>query len=121
LPSPSVPEWMLPFTPHEHDVRISRNRWVFYVRGVKVGEPFRGDATWDGTLVGLVMTPIIKGVAALFWSRMTTWKVGILRYKDRKLGGRIRIVHKETLPPGQEPYERIAALVRAVNDGSFDT
>ena len=51
---------------------------------------------------------------------MTTWKVGVLRYKDRKLSGRIRVIHKDTLPPGQEPYERIAQLVRAVNDGVFD-
>ncbi len=66
------------------------------------------------------MTPVIKGLAALFLSRMGTWKVGILRYKDRKLGGRIRVIHKETLPPGQEPRQRIVQLVRAVNDGTFD-
>ena len=57
MPIPSLPEWMLPFTPHEHDVRIARNGWVFYVRAVKVGEPFLGDVTWDGTLVACDARP----------------------------------------------------------------
>lgn len=53
---------MLPFTSHDHDVRVTRNGWVFYVRRVKAGEPFGGDVTWDGNLIGLVLTPLLKGL-----------------------------------------------------------
>jgi hypothetical protein len=39
----SGPE-LLPFTPHDHDRRVERDGWVFFVRGVKKYEPLRGVA-----------------------------------------------------------------------------
>ncbi|WP_157181154.1 hypothetical protein [Actinopolymorpha alba] len=107
-------------TPRDHDVCVARGGWIFYVRGVKVGEPFVGNLTWDGSLVGLILLPIMKGAAFLFWGRVKTWKVGVVRVKDTKWGGRIRVVYKERLTAGQSPNLRIAELVAAVNDGTFD-
>lgn len=129
----SIPWWQTPpFTLRDHDVRIVRGRWIFYVRGVRVGEPFRGGVSgrggsgwggasdWEGFVLGLVLTPFIKGAAALFRSRGKTWKVGILRHRNVRWGGIIRVVYKERLAPGQAPNQRIAELVKVVNDGTFD-
>jgi hypothetical protein len=99
---------------------------------VAVGEPFRGGVSgsggsdwggasdWEGFVLGVILTPFIKGAAALFWSRGKTWKVGILRHRNVKWGGIIRVVYKERLAPGQAPNQRIAELVKAVGDGTFD-
>ena len=109
------PQEMLPFTPREHDVRIARGGWIFYVRGVKVGEPLvRGVAGDDP----VILTPIMN---ALFWNRVKTWKVGVVRFKDSNWWrGWSWVVYKERLAPGQAPHQRIAELAKAVNDGTFD-
>lgn len=120
--------WEMPPPPlRDHEVRIARRGWIFYVRGVKVGEPFRrdntptfGDCSWQGILLALILTPIINGVAALIYGRVRTWKVGVLCHKDTKWAGIIRVVYKERLAPGQDPDQRIAELVAAVNHGTFD-
>ncbi|WP_344294909.1 hypothetical protein, partial [Actinopolymorpha rutila] len=105
----------LPFTPRDHDVRIYRGEWIFYVRAVKVGEPLVNGVGADNPAI---LTPIMN---ALFWNRVKGWKVGVLRYRNHWWkAGRIRIVYKERLAPSQAPDQRIAELVRAVNDGSFD-
>ena len=91
--TPESPQ-ILSFTPHDHDVRFARNGWIFYVRGVKVGEPFVGDVTWDGSPLGLVLTPLLKGMLWALRRPVKAWKVGVLRFKDRKLGGLISVVHK---------------------------
>lgn len=115
----SKPE-MLPFTPHDHDVRVERDGWVFFVRGVKKYEPFRGDATWDGTLSGILFLLIAWSLAHLLWQAQDTWKVGILRYRSSRWGGRIKIVHKEQMPRGEQPYGRIRELVDEVHRGVYD-
>lgn len=114
------PSELVAFTPHDHDVRVERGDWVFYVRGVKRCEPFRGDATWDGTAFGLVMLVVAWVVAHLFWGAQRRWKVGVLRYRSGWRGGRIRLVHKEMLARGEQPQSRIAELVAEVEAGRFD-
>lgn len=115
----SWPE-MLPFTPHDHDQRVEHGGWVFFVRGVKKSEPLRGDATWDGSLGGFVLLILTIGLLHLWWKSQDTWKVGVLRYRSGRLGGRITVVHKELLPPRQGPTRRIAELVEEVERGRFD-
>jgi hypothetical protein len=110
----------LPFEPHEHDVRIARAGWIFYVRGVKRGEPFLGRVTWDGTLAGLVMMPVVKAAGVLFHRRAKTWKVGVLRVRDRKMGGRVKVLHKESLEVGDDLLVRIDVLANDVRNGRFD-
>lgn len=111
---------ILPFTPHDHDVRLERNGSVYYIRGVKRYEPFRGDATWDGTLGGLVMLLATVIAAHLLWRSQDTWKVGVLHYQPSRLGGRIRLIHKERLPRGEQPDPRIQQLVEGVQRGDYD-
>jgi len=85
------------------------------VRGVKVGEPLVNGVGADNPAI---FSPIMN---ALFWNRVKSWKVGVLRYRNHWWkAGRIRVVYKERLAPGQAPDQRIAELVEAVNDGSFD-
>lgn len=119
---PGDKEWpeILPFTPREHDQRVERDGWVFFVRGVKKSEPLRGDATWDGSIGGLVLLILSLGLVHLWWKSQDTWKVAVLRHRSSRLGGRIAVVHKELLPTGQEPTRRIAELVEDVEQGRFD-
>ena len=42
----------------------------------------------------------------------------VLRH-GQKLGGRLRLLHKEYLAPGVAPEQRIAELVLAVNDDTY--
>jgi hypothetical protein len=117
---PGASDPILPFTPHDHDIRIDRDGFIFYVRGVKIGEPFRATISWDGSLAGFLLTPALKVLAAAARQPVSTWKVGVLRMKNRKLGGRIKIVHRERLPRGTSPTARIAELAERVDAGDFD-
>jgi hypothetical protein len=111
----------LPFTPHEHDVRIVRDPWVYYVRGVKKSEPLRSNDFTDASgVVEAILSLLVGWVLTRWWDRQTTWKVGVMRYPHTVWGGRIRILHKELLPDGEPPAARIAELVADVNQGRFD-
>lgn len=79
---------LLPFTPHDHDQRVERDPWVYYVR-------------W-------------------WWRSQDAWKVGVLRYRPGRFGGRIKVVHKDLLPAGRASASRVAALVEEVRSGRFD-
>lgn len=109
------------FTPREHDVRVQRGDWLFYVRGVKQGEGFLGGLSWDGDPFSLPVLLAMEGVMALV-RRPLRWKVGVVRLPSATSWktGRIRVVHKERLPDGAEPAKRIAELVADVNAGVFD-
>jgi hypothetical protein len=117
----------LGFEPGDHDVRIERPPWVFWVRGVKRYESFTRSALAEGAtdLTGLVLmlgVALIVGVFERFWWRRARWKVGVVRVKGSRWGpvGRIKVVHKEVLPAGVEPGVRIGALVERVRSGEFD-
>lgn len=105
------------FTPDEHDVRLERGDWIYYVRGVKKGEMLLGGAPTG--LEGIVVALTV----GLFWAarqeRNDQWKVGVVRFR-RDRSGRIRLVHKETLGPGEGPEARISELVGDVTSGRFD-
>jgi hypothetical protein len=113
---------VISFEPHAHDVRISQNGWVYWVRGVKRSEPLRSDMHMvDTSGVGAIILSLLLGWALeAWWERQTTWKVGVLRYKDSLLGGRIKILLKEVLPSGEQPGPRIAELAEKVRSGAFD-
>ena len=105
------------FTPEEHDVRLERGEWIFYVRGVKRGERFIGGAPTG--LEGIVFALTLGLLWAARQERLNRWKVGVVRFR-KDWRGRIRLVHKETLPPGEGPQRRIAELVEEVSAGRFD-
>lgn len=109
------------FTPQEHDVRVQRGDWVFYVRGVKQGEGFAGGLSWDGNPLSLPVLLAMQGVLTLA-RRPLRWKVGVVRTPSPSSWktDRIRVVHKERLAEGEEPSRRIAELVGDVNAGAFD-
>lgn len=111
---------MLPFTPRDHDVRIERGEWIFYVRGVKRFESFRIGTRWDGSPGSLPLLAIVKLLAFVSDRAQDTWKVGVLRCPSGWFGGLIRVVHQETLPPEVHPRARIAELVAEVESGAFD-
>jgi hypothetical protein len=105
------------FAPEEHDVRLERGQWIFYVRGVRKGERFLGGGLtgFEGILFALTI--------GLLWAsrqeRKDHWKVGVVRF--RKDGsGLVRLVHKEMLRPGETPHARIATLVKEATAGRFD-
>ncbi len=118
--SPGDGHGLLPFTPKEHDVRIARDGQIYYVRGVKKGEPLRSDLFDASGLGEVIASLLLSWLLASWWNRQTTWKVGVLRYPDTAWGGRLRIAHKELLPPGEQPAARIAELVNQVHQGRFD-
>ncbi|GAB3246885.1 hypothetical protein GCM10027425_02450 [Alteromonas gracilis] len=111
---------MLPFTPRDHDVRIERGGWIFYVRGVKRFESLRTETAWDGHPASLPLLAVVKLIAFVSREAQDTWKVGVLRCPSGWFGGLIRVVHQETLPPEVHPQERIAELVAEVEAGAFD-
>jgi hypothetical protein len=113
---------VMSFEPHSHDVRISQNGWVYWVRGVKRSEPLRSDRhTVDFSGVGgLILSLLLGWALEAWWERQTTWKVGVLRYKDSVMGGRIKLLFKEALPSGEQPGPRIAELADKVRSGAFD-
>jgi hypothetical protein len=118
----------LPFSPHDHDVRVERGDRVYWVRGVKRYEPFRGGSgldAGDGTLFGLVVALVLQAVtwplAHLFRRTQQTWKVGVLRYRPEPWwNSGIKVIHKERLPSGEQPHGRIQGLVADVNQGRYD-
>jgi hypothetical protein len=74
----------LPFTPHDHDVRIVRGTWVYYVRGVKKSEPLRSNDFTDASgIVETILSLLVGWTLARWWDRQTTWKVGVMRYPIR--------------------------------------
>ncbi len=105
------------FTPEEHDVRLQRGDWIFYVRGVKKGERLIGGGS--AGLEGIVFVLTFGLLWAARQERQDRWKVGVVRLRKDWVG-RIRLVHKETLPPGEGPQRRIAELVEEVSAGRFD-
>jgi hypothetical protein len=112
---------LLPFAPKDHDVRIVRATWIYYVRGVRKSEPLRSNDFTDALgIVEVILSLLMGWVLTNWWDRQTTWKVGVLRYPDTALGGRIRILHRERLPDGEPPAARIAELVIEVNHGRLD-
>ena len=122
MTSQGEPADLLPFTPNDHDVRIVRDRWVYYVRGVKKSQPLRHDGFFFDAagVVEAVLSVLVIGATTIWWDRQTTWKVGVLRYPRTTTWRRIRILHKELLPDGQPPTTRIAELVDDINHGRFD-
>lgn len=111
---------MLPFTPRDHDVRIERGRWIFYVEW---GQALRVAPHRDSVgraLCQPALLAIVKLIAIVSREAQDTWKVGVLRYPSGGRAGLIRVVHKETLPLEMHPRERIAELVAEVEAGRFD-
>jgi hypothetical protein len=76
----------------------------------------RGTGRWRA----LVMMPVVKAAGVLFHRRAKTWKVGVLRVRDRKIGGRVKVLHKESLEVGDDLLVRIDVLANDVRNGRFD-
>ncbi len=111
----------LPFTAKDHDVRIARDGWVYYVRGVKRSEPLDGGLGFgDGSLFGVAIW-LLSGLAGrLLWRFQKSWKVGVVRFVDNDRVMPTSVVHEERLASGVRPGARIAELVSAVESGRFD-
>lgn len=113
----------LGFEPRDHDVRVERDGWVYWVRGVKSVEPLRRD--WVGSATGIgefILAAVLTRTLDLWWRRRRAWKVGVVRFKNSQWGpsSRFVVVYKQVLPPGVEPTVRIADLVSEVRAGYFD-
>lgn len=114
----------LSFDLRDHDVRIERGEWVYFVRGVKSVESLAGDMLAGATgpveaVLGFFMVEVLD----VWWRRKKAWKVGVLRVKGSRWGpsGRIKVLHKEVLTAGVEPNARIAQLAEEVLSGRFDS
>ncbi len=62
-----------------------------------------------------------KSSTLLLPRRCGGWKVGVLRYRAGRIGGLIRVVHREPLAAATDPTARIAELVADVETGHFDS
>ena len=102
-------------------MRIARDGWVYYVRGVKRSEPLDGGMGFgDGSLFGVAIW-LLSGLAGrLLWRFQKSWKVGVVRFVDNDRVMPTSVVHEERLASGVWPGARIAELVSAVESGRFD-
>lgn len=105
------------FTPEPHDVRIERNGWVYYVRGVRRGERFVGGGLTPEGGVAVVLIGLVAGRRLQAWHERQPWKVGVVCLRADG-GGIVRTVHKERA--GASPVARIAALADEVRAGRFE-
>lgn len=107
----------LPFTPTEHDVRVERGEWIYYVRVVHRGKLLKQDLS-PIDVPSFVLHVLLSGVVDN-WRAGRPWKLGVLRRRNRG-AWRLELLHKEVLPPGTAPDLRRAELVDAVTAGRFD-
>lgn len=113
-----MPSDQIQFTPNAHDVRVERQGWVYYVRGIKRGERFvGGGVTLEGGIV-IALLSLVAGRRISGWYEAQPWKVGVVRLRSDG-GGLNRTVYKERLPAGVRPAGRIAELVEDVEHGRF--
>jgi hypothetical protein len=99
---------------------MARDRWVFIVRKVRSREALVGRTDWDGTIGGFFGFLLVKTVEELVAKRSPYMTVAVLSYRNRRIGGRIRVVHKEKRLGVEKAEVRFAALVERVNEGFFD-
>ncbi len=114
---------MVPFSPGEHDVRIPRGDWVFYVRAVRRGSAVRGGGSvLPGDPVELLMLLSLGAVSAFVDHRLR-WKVAVVRGPSPRSWktDRLRILHKELLAAGGSPEQRVEELADEVRAGRFDS
>lgn len=111
----------LPFTAADHDVRIPRDGWVYYVRAVKRGEPLDGGTGFgDGSLFGIAIW-LLSGLVVRLLSRFQkSWMVGVVRFVDNDRVMPTSVIHEEKLASGVRPSARIAELASDVESGRFD-
>ncbi|HSX67403.1 hypothetical protein [Nocardioides sp.] len=107
------------FEPNEHDVKVTREGWHYWVRAVKSGQPLKSDVFKGGDLFDEVLNFMFGSLHQRWLDGRETWKVGILAYRDSGWGGRFKVLHKELLAPGLQPDDRIAQLVNDVEAGRF--
>ena len=111
----------IPFTPKDHDVRIAREGWVYYVRGVKRSESLDGGMGFgDASLFGIAVWLLYGVLGGLLWHFQKSWKVGVVRFIDNGKVMPTSVVLEERLQPGVWPGARIAELVKDVESGRFD-
>lgn len=103
----------------EGDIVIERGEWTYIVRHVRGRESLVSENWWDGTLIGIVGTLLVAVIETVAADTSNYWKVAVLRYRTSRFG-RIRVLHKERLPDGEEPEARVNALVEAVNRGDYE-
>ncbi len=108
----------MPFTPGEHDVRVVRQGCVYWVRVVKRGQPLRWDLSWDGSIGGFVAFLLVGWLLERWWASRSDWTVGVLCHRD-SFWGRLRVVHKELVPAGKNPVERVNDIAVAIEAGRF--
>lgn len=110
-----------PFDPEEHDVRLERDGWIYYVRAVRRTESLSGRGLDpNGSLLGIVVLVALEAIFGRFRER-SRWKVGVVRLPSPRSWntGRPRVLHREVLDSGEEPGPRIAALAADVEAGAF--
>ena len=107
----------------DHDIRIERGEWVYFVRGVKSVESLQADLTQGQIGLGeAIVAFCAASVLDLWWRRKKAWKVGVLRVKGSRWGpSGSKVLHKEVLGVGVAPDARIAELAEEVRAGRFDT
>ena len=110
----------LPFTLGDHDVRVDRGEWVYYIRAVHRGQWLRQDLNPVMDFPSLVIYVLLSGFVD-DWRAGRPWKVGVLRLRSRGIRGPFQILRKELLPPGQGPEGRVAQLAAMVDAGEFDS
>lgn len=112
---------MVHFTPGDHDQRIARGDWVYYVRAVRRGSSLTSSIGHGNDPLGLLLLLPLIGLWSL-GQRWARWKVGVVRVPAASSWktDRHRVVHREILEKQASPEARIGALVREVRAGRYD-
>jgi hypothetical protein len=112
---------MYPFDVGDHDERVVRDGWTYYVQAVKrprsLGRPGLGES-------GGIGEAVVGGLIDLFleWrARNNPWTVGVVRigYIGSWNDQTPVVVYREVLAVGEKPAARVAGLVRKVQAGEF--
>jgi len=109
------------FDPGDHDVRLERDGWIYYVRAVRRTESLSGRGLDpNGSLIGLAVLVALEAIFGRLRDRLR-WKVGVVRLPSPRSWNtdRPRVLHRELLDSGEDPGIRIAELAADVGTGAF--
>lgn len=102
----------------DREFRIERDGWTFYVQPAKRVESFAGNddaGSSDPGGIFLAVATAWRGLSVAF-ARRRPWMIAVIEYEG--FDGP-RLMHTETLPLGIEPAQRMHAIAKQIDLGSF--
>jgi hypothetical protein len=113
----------LQFTPTDLDVEVIRNGWCLWVRVAKRFSNLSMDIERSPAArqdPGPINTILLGATVEFMNSRTQRWRVGIVGHQDSPYWTKMILFTQTVLPVSADHIAERDALVRAVNDGTFD-